>query len=61
MLDPDTCSVHRRRGLGGKLWKEMQNQGEQSTHVEDFEAGDVQDADEGGALPLGLIQSLVDP
>ena len=30
-------------------------------YLEDLEAGDVQDADEGGPLPLGLVQGLVDP
>ena len=29
-------------------------------HLEDLKAGDVQDADEGGALPLGAVQGLVD-
>lgn len=29
-------------------------------HIKDLEAGDVQDPDEGGALALGLVQSLVD-
>ena len=30
------------------------------THVEDLEAGDVEDAEEGGALPLGAVQRAVD-
>lgn len=33
---------------------------EAEAHIEDLEAGNVQDPDEGGALPLGLVQSLVD-
>ena len=30
-------------------------------HLKDLEAGDVEDADEGGPLPLGLVQRLVEP
>lgn len=33
---------------------------QEEAHVEDLEAGDVQNPDEGGALPLGLVQGLVD-
>lgn len=32
-----------------------------SPHLKDLKASDVEDADEGGSLPLGLVQSLVDP
>ena len=33
----------------------------EAVEVEDLEAGDIQDADEAGALPLGPVQGTVDP
>lgn len=30
-------------------------------YLEDLKPSDVEDADEGGALPLGLVQRFVDP
>lgn len=53
--------IHRQgggaRGPGGGegTWGQ---QGE--AYIEDLEAGNVQDSDERGALPLGLVQGLVD-
>lgn len=47
----------REDSLPGSGWPGEHGRG---AHFKDLEASDVQDADERGALPLGLVQSLVD-
>lgn len=32
-----------------------------SPYLKDLKASDIEDADEGGSLSLGLVQSLIDP
>lgn len=57
---------HRREDSqteGGQEAKEVARRTwgqEGDAHIEDLEAGDVQDPNERGALPLGLVQGLVD-
>lgn len=65
MANSDRCGPMRSRvlsqGEGNQEAKKAAGwvmKGE--AHIKDLEAGDVQDPDEGGALPLGLVQSLVD-